>query len=538
MSFHAINYVELFAANVSVWEDEDLSAHIPADTTAVLLHFESTNWLKTMGAREKGSGDDFTQAMLSANQQRYQVVAVDANRFIQIWKEDNTAGRIKIYLAGYFTDDVHVFKNLIDVTPASATGKIGTASSLTIETVIKKYGDGSARFRHIGTGWDTFIQFDDSDDWDFGAGDFTIGGWFYVDVLPAVGTYYILCSQCVNANNRYFFAIYNNVGVYELRFFAISGGVVLASTTATIAIVANNWYHMEAARNGAGFFFALDGISLVVGGVLPGASILPNLATVFRIGQQNLVGSQYWFNGYMDDLEIAKGICRHIGDFIPPAGPINPDSYTVLYLPLDKRYNSPGSYSDIDITPYVVGADPALGAILYAYRPDGLGVACLYIRKKGSSDNRYDLFASPIGWFVGVDTNKKFQISLTSVTKIKVYLSGYFKRNVQFNTNAIDVSIAGVAEQSINVGSGKVGAIIECSDPANLHTFKLRKPAAPTSVYQQFYLQTGTITGCDSSSNVLGTINNDQLDFYLMGTLTSGYRRLVNWPRATTRIGR
>ena len=79
--------------------------------------------------------------------------------------------------------------------------------------------------------------------------------------------------------------------------------------------VINTWYHLALVRN-------LSNLSFFVNGALQNTEaistdIIFNSSVDFYIGE-NVIDRGYYFNGWMDELRISKGIARWLGSFTPP----------------------------------------------------------------------------------------------------------------------------------------------------------------------------------------------------------------------------
>ena len=151
-----------------------------------------------------------------------------------------------------------------------------------------------------------------STDWEFGSGDWTIELFVY----PAAA---VVARQ--NLVIRY---LANGIGFYidatgVLRAFAqnTTSGLVtlpLGATTVTHA----NWHHVVFVRDGGTLRTYLDGVQQA-SAALSGA--MNAISTDLYISSE-AAGIRF-FNGYMDELRITKGVCRYPGgtSFSPPTSP-------------------------------------------------------------------------------------------------------------------------------------------------------------------------------------------------------------------------
>lgn len=92
--------VDITPSSNNAWEDQDLSAYIPAGATGVMLyHYNSTSSYKCC-ARKKGSTDG-TYIVWGPGRHSYQTCGVDSNLTLQTYRGASSA---KTYLLGWFTD--------------------------------------------------------------------------------------------------------------------------------------------------------------------------------------------------------------------------------------------------------------------------------------------------------------------------------------------------------------------------------------------------------------------------------------------------
>lgn len=169
-----------------------------------------------------------------------------------------------------------------------------------IDTAQSKLGGASGLFD--GTG--DYLSTPDSDDWNFGAGDFTIDGWIY----PTAGTDHPIAQQFIDGNNYLQFRA-SNLGIY---FSIYSGGSSLVNEGWNITINLNTWYHVAVVRNGNSWMLFVNGIKLGTGNY---AITEPDFAATFDVGRRQ---TNIFFTGSIDELRVSKGIARWAADFTPP----------------------------------------------------------------------------------------------------------------------------------------------------------------------------------------------------------------------------
>lgn len=167
-------------------------------------------------------------------------------------------------------------------------------------------------------GIDSYLSFADSDDWSFGTGNFTIDFWVR---LNALGIDQVFVCQAVDDDNAWSFKIN---GDNQLTFKVFSGGVTIVAyildanpPNPTI----NTWYHLELVRNGTDLLLFIDG-DLQTWDSIPypiGSQEIPNFGALLRIGDYyDGIDENSFFNGWLDEFRISKGIARHTTSFTPP----------------------------------------------------------------------------------------------------------------------------------------------------------------------------------------------------------------------------
>jgi hypothetical protein len=176
---------------------------------------------------------------------------------------------------------------------------LGTVGNAQISTSVKKYGTGS-------------LAFDGSGDWlimpygptqNFGTGNFTIEGWFYLNSLAA--SYYVPAGTWGSGTSDEWLIQIQNDG--SIRFLTTSG-----STFYSASITTSTWYHIAVVRNGTTVTIYVNGTSV---GSYTCSNSLGSVSKTLYIGSQ--AGSWDW-NGYIDDFRITNGYARYTANFTPP----------------------------------------------------------------------------------------------------------------------------------------------------------------------------------------------------------------------------
>lgn len=201
-------------------------------------------------------------------------------------------------------------------------GKMGnlfeTVSTAQVATSPVKYGSGSMKFN--GTSDYLFnaapnVVIDNN----FSSGNYTIEFWINPNATPTTETG-ILCvgpTTSGAANRGWGIEIHNgtSTGIWFYQ-----AGVITTWTSLGAFPLLNTWSHIAIVRNSTV-------VTCYINGVATGtASAGTNTQTAFSAGDPLFVGcfyssataGRFFYNGYMDDLRITKGVARYTANFLPP----------------------------------------------------------------------------------------------------------------------------------------------------------------------------------------------------------------------------
>ena len=176
-------------------------------------------------------------------------------------------------------------------------GRVGATTS----TAQSKFGGASAVFN----GTSDYLYSSASSDWAFGTGDFTVTGWVYM--LGVTAEQIIAGTVAASGDNGQW-----NLEIYSGNFRFTSYGSVYLSTG---SVSTSTWTHFEVSRSGTT-------LKLFVGGtethsVTNSTDFHSNSATSdLNIGRFGIGGA--FLQGYIDDLEIYKGVALHTASFTAP----------------------------------------------------------------------------------------------------------------------------------------------------------------------------------------------------------------------------
>ncbi len=192
----------------------------------------------------------------------------------------------------------------------------------TLNASTKKLGAGSMYFDGNGD----YLSIPDSEDWDFGFGDFTFEFWMRTTVS---GVQDYLISRWSGT--------YIDWGIsLEPGGYLRAYGSELSDNSYPLFLVGSthvndgDWHHIAVVRSGSDAYLFIDGI-LEVSDTSATCDITHS--TPLQIGADGQSGRQH--TGYFDEIRISKGVARWTSNFTPPAGPYGPDAETRLLLHLD-----------------------------------------------------------------------------------------------------------------------------------------------------------------------------------------------------------
>ncbi|NQT07427.1 MAG: VCBS repeat-containing protein, partial [Candidatus Omnitrophica bacterium] len=230
---------------------------------------------------------------------------------------------------------------------ASENYEITYNGSTRLRTDVKRFGISSLYVRNPGEG----VIVPGSSDWDIGKGDFTIDLWARAKELSGDSANG-LCSytsqgydgwsiEVVFSGGYSYLAFHYGVGSYMTTI----GGpdrVGLAP-----AVVIDKWYHIAVTKEGTTFRLFING-KLIESREVSATS--PPVVDNLIIGGARSLDNQTWnntyfWNGYIDEVRISKGIARWTSDFTPQVSRYSDiDEYTKLLLEFDIPYDVDEKY--------------------------------------------------------------------------------------------------------------------------------------------------------------------------------------------------
>jgi len=182
-----------------------------------------------------------------------------------------------------------------------------TYGNAQIDTAQSKFGGASGLFDGAGD----YIDTPDSTDWTMGSGDFTVDAWIKIFSLWVQQALIGQCNSEGVGNSVSFQLLVGSDNKPWGRVFY--GGMSYVTALKNDALSANTWYHIALVRYGANLTIYVNGVpGGTVGNI--GTQTLNDSATKLAVGRVGEYAGNY-FNGWIDELRISKGIARWTADF-------------------------------------------------------------------------------------------------------------------------------------------------------------------------------------------------------------------------------
>lgn len=203
---------------------------------------------------------------------------------------------------------------------SSGTGKtIAAGGNACIDTDYPGFGTGSAIFD--GTG--DYLNVTDHADFVFGTDPFTIDFLIRFNTLPGIGESIGLFGQAQNNENWILCAIHRTESGYGIDLsIDVAGSVTtVIGANLTIDLQIDTKYHFAIIRGWGGnandWMLTIDGDPAI--GTVTKSVTMPDINANVLIARTDGAGVTYYFNGWIDEFRISKGIARWTEQFSPPA---------------------------------------------------------------------------------------------------------------------------------------------------------------------------------------------------------------------------
>lgn len=160
-------------------------------------------------------------------------------------------------------------------------------------------------------GTDDRITSADSDDWDFGSGDFTIDLWFWAAALSASVPGTLITQRNAFVDTGPFYLAAWSAGL-RVSFAAAGGSAWFVDADFGGALATAQWIHVALIRHGSSFYVAKNGVLTLIA---TNTSALRTSSSNLNIG---CTGTDGDFSGYMSEIRVSKGVARWTANFTPP----------------------------------------------------------------------------------------------------------------------------------------------------------------------------------------------------------------------------
>ena len=192
-------------------------------------------------------------------------------------------------------------------TDSSFSAHTVTASGNAVtDTTYKKFG--TAGYKCPATG--DFLSISDSEDWNFGSGDFTIDCWLY---RTGTSAYQTILENKTDGSNYWQWRYFGGSGNFD---FTVTGAGAFSVNWTVAAFAQDTWVHHQLVRNGNSWYMFQNGTQ--VGGTQTQAAAVPDMTGNLILQGDSALGQP--FVGYMDEFRISKGIARNTSNFVVPSG--------------------------------------------------------------------------------------------------------------------------------------------------------------------------------------------------------------------------
>jgi hypothetical protein len=190
-----------------------------------------------------------------------------------------------------------------------------------LSTLQQKFGTASLALN----GTSDYLTVGSSVDFNYSTGDFTIEGWFYTNALSGTQC---LFDQRAAATEVAIMVDMNASGVVRLY---VNGSYVISSNN---TVSATTWTHVAISRT--------SGITtMFIAGTAQTTTYTDTNSYPTRpVAIGAYYGGSSFFNGYIDEFRISKGVSRYPNTFTPASGAFSYSSGTTLLLHFDGANNS------------------------------------------------------------------------------------------------------------------------------------------------------------------------------------------------------
>lgn len=211
-----------------------------------------------------------------------------------------------------------------------ADGATVVSDSGADQNIIKSFGQtrlSAAQSKFGGTslslnGIASYLEFPATPGLNLGSADFTIEGFIQLNSLPAPGAVQTIVGRYETPSDlSWIFYVYNNAGDYRLVLDnSVNGSSGATAVSASFVPVALTWYHVAVVRNAGVAKIFINGVQ-VASTPFTSSIYTSSVAKPTRVGAWLNSSMRDFFNGFIDELRITKGLARYTASFTPPTAP-------------------------------------------------------------------------------------------------------------------------------------------------------------------------------------------------------------------------
>lgn len=196
---------------------------------------------------------------------------------------------------------------IIDSSANGFTPTVG--GNAQINTATKKYGTGSIAFDGSGD----YLQYASAAAFGFGAGNWTVEGWAFMNVVQS-GNYRSIFDNRGGGSEGVGIVVDGTDSNSSRRLHVANNAAVIGSSAVVFA--AATWYHIAVVRQGNTLRGYVDGVQVFT--ATDSRTYASSAPATIGINQDLSVQA---FDGKLDELRITKGVCRYPDGttFTPPA---------------------------------------------------------------------------------------------------------------------------------------------------------------------------------------------------------------------------
>jgi Concanavalin A-like lectin/glucanases superfamily len=219
-----------------------------------------------------------------------------------------------------YSNTISISGNITTANIVANTALVGSAGNVTVPLSGSLYFNGSSSILiNGGTGFQ------------FGSGNFTVEAWVYYTSTPSANNILFEIDNQASSDDYCAMKV-ATAGSGQLYFLASASSStwINTSTTPTNTIVANQWYHIAAVRNGSTFTLYVNGTSQLT---YSSASALAVYSGNSYLGSgHGLGGLAYYTTGYITGYRVVKGTAVYTSNFTAPTSPLTAISGTQLLM--------------------------------------------------------------------------------------------------------------------------------------------------------------------------------------------------------------